>query len=348
MKQSLVFTIFLICTSLPALMAQSILEMYRGNKDSLLRDAQFLLQQPEPTFKTNASVAASALGTAEKNFKSRSSYFRARDGVVLFAYYFPRADARYSIVLLHGVGSNAAEMKQAASLLQQVVQAEVYALDLRGHGRSQGRPGDITYTQQYADDVADVVQKIRKKKPSTQLILAGHSMGGGVLLNYNLRPNAPVVDAYVLLAPLIGHDSPAIIMEQAKEGKIDAEPAMKLHFARIIGLKMLNELGNYEQDHLPVIFFNAPAGSPLKTYTYRANQSMAPESHARGLQAVKIPMLVLAAEKDEVFSAPILTQTVETHSKAKTLVIPAATHDGILQHPKTFETIQAWLASWAK
>jgi pimeloyl-ACP methyl ester carboxylesterase len=111
---------------------------------------------------------------------------------------------------------------------------------------------------------------------------------------------------------------------------------------------MLNELGDHQQDFLPVFFFNAPLGSTLRTYTYRANQSMAPESHVQGLQAIKVPMLVLAAEKDEVFSAAILVKTVEKHSTAKTQVIPAATHDGILQHPKTFEAIRFWLTSWAQ
>jgi hypothetical protein len=60
--------------------------MYRGNEDSLLRDAQFLLQQPEPTFKNKPSIAPSPANSAAKNFKSRSRFFKARDGVKRFAY----------------------------------------------------------------------------------------------------------------------------------------------------------------------------------------------------------------------------------------------------------------------
>lgn len=66
---------------------------------------------------------------------------------------------------------------------QEATQAEVFAIDLRGHGKSDGKDGDVDYINQYADDLADIVSAIRKQKPKGKIIIAGHSMGGGVALN---------------------------------------------------------------------------------------------------------------------------------------------------------------------
>jgi alpha-beta hydrolase superfamily lysophospholipase len=58
-----------------------------------------------------------------------------RDGVVLSA---RRHDSRSgtTIVLVHGVMSDSAELEKTALLLQQATGANVVKLDLRGHGRS--------------------------------------------------------------------------------------------------------------------------------------------------------------------------------------------------------------------
>ena len=52
-----------------------------------------------------------------------------------------------------------------------------------------------------------------------------------------------------------------------------SEPFLKVHIARIIGLKMLNSVGVHDYDSLPVLFFNLPDESPIKKYSYRSNES---------------------------------------------------------------------------
>lgn len=65
---------------------------------------------------------------------------------------------------------------KTAGLLQEATQAEVYAIDLRGHGRSDRNSGDVDYINQYVDDLGDIIKEIRKEKPSGKIIIAGHSM----------------------------------------------------------------------------------------------------------------------------------------------------------------------------
>lgn len=82
-----------------------------------------------------------------------------RDGEALSGRQFVGEDAK-TVVLLHGVMSEAARMDPLSARLRDRAAATVIALDLRGHGSSGGPPGDVDYIGQYEDDVADVIEAL--------------------------------------------------------------------------------------------------------------------------------------------------------------------------------------------
>ena len=133
--------------------------------------------------------------------------FTVRDGAQIFARVFD-APSRNTIVLLHGVASSSAELNIPSGLLRAATGARVVTLDLRGHGHSSGQPWQVAYAGQYEDDLADVIATLRQENPKGRIILAGHSMGGGIVLRYALLGHAPPVEDYLLIAPLMGGDSP--------------------------------------------------------------------------------------------------------------------------------------------
>jgi alpha-beta hydrolase superfamily lysophospholipase len=324
--------------------AQDFLASFGGNADSLRAYATRLIQQPAPAFRTAPGPVPGPAATPAKAAPLR--YFTARDQQRLAAYRYA-ARSPHTILLLHGVATDAAAMRRTAGRLRQATGAQVYVVDLRGHGRSAGRPGDVAYIGQYADDVADIVAALRRRQPKGKIILAGHSMGGGVALRYALQARQQPVDGFLLFAPLLGHDSPAFQAPPAAAGPAAAteEPFLQVHLARIIGLKMLNSLHEHRHDSLPVLFFHLPAASPLRHYSYRANQSMAPEHYAEGLRAVQAPLLVLVGSRDEAFSAVRLRQAVLDGSRGEVGLVEGATHEGLLLHPQAFELIRRWFVS---
>lgn len=337
-------TIFLNFAIVSNISAQNFLtDYFNGNKDSLTAEAIKLINMPNPTFNkplTPTKVEKTNLTDKSLNHKAVGHYFTVRDRHKIFAYQFPEKSAN-TILLIHGVKSDAAEYLKTAKMLQKATNAEVYAIDLRGHGKSFGKSGDVDYINQYADDLADIVGSIRKKKPNGKIVIAGHSMGGGIGLRYAMTNYKEKVDAYLLFAPLIGHNSPAFRQEPITNNDSIAS-FMKIHIARIIGLKMLNEINRHEQDSLVVLFFNSPTGTPLKTYTYRANMSMAPNDYVKGLKAVKVPMLVLTGSEDEAFNAEALKKEVLEYSNGKVHIVNGASHEGILTNPKSFLFIKEW------
>ena len=343
LKKITIFAFSLLTVS--TVSAQEFLKTYfNGNKDTLVAEATKLVNIPDPTFKPFIPTKIDTVTLTDKGvlYKTVNYFFTARDKHKIFAYKFPKQSPN-TIILIHGVKSGANDYLKTAGMLQQATQAEIYAIDLRGHGKSEGKSGDVDYINQYADDLADIVRTIRKKKPNGQIIIAGHSMGGGITLRYAMENNKEKVDAFILFAPLIGQNSPAFPQGQVAQ-KDSSEAFMKIHIARIIGLKMLNEIDRHEKDSLPVLFFNLPKGTPLREYSYRANASMAPDNYIDGLKTVKIPMLVLVGNKDEAFVAEAQQKAILDNSKGEVKIIDGATHESILQNSLVFQLISKWFS----
>lgn len=342
---SIVATLFLSVTSASG---QSILQDYfKGNKNSLVIEASKLINMPDPSFKpfqpTKIDPEAIKEMGIEQVYKANDYYFTVRDKRKVFAYQFPKKSGN-TIILIHGAASTAYLYNKTSGLLQEATQAEVFAIDLRGHGKSEGRPGDVDYINQYADDLADIIKTIRKQKPKGKIIIAGHSMGGGVALNYAIQKNKTKIDGYLMFSPLLGHNSPAIQQTPPTETS-EVDPFMKIHFARIIGLKMFNEIGNHSNDSLPVLFFNLPENMPLRKYTYRANMSMTPEDYKQGLKSVNVHMLVLIGSKDEAFNAEATKKAVSENNKADVQIIEGVTHNGIRHNLQAYELIKKWFSA---
>ncbi|MCU0343578.1 MAG: lysophospholipase [Ignavibacterium sp.] len=326
---------------------QRILKDYfNRNKDSLVIEATKLINIPGPTFKPyqpkNIEPEAIRDMGFEQNYKTEDYYFTVRDKKKIFAYRFPENSGN-TIILLHGVASNGYLHNKTAGLLREATQAEVFSLDLRGHGKSEGNIGDVDYINQYVDDLADIIITIRKEKPKGKIIITGHSMGGGIALRYAMEKQYEQPDGFLLFAPLIGHNSPAILQGKRTEN-IAEEPFMKLHIERMIGLAMLNEIGDHNYDSLPVLYFNLPESVPLRKYSYRANKSMTPDDYVEGLKAVNKPMLVLIGSNDEAFSSEATKEAVLKNSKGEIQIIDKATHNGVRHNSQSFGFIKEWFS----
>lgn len=303
-----------------------------------------LINIPDPTFKPVQPALMDSTQIADMGFeqvyKTEPLHFVMRDGKKLFANKFSN-HSNTTIILLHGVLSSSYTMNRSAGLLREATKAEVIALDFRGHGQSEGIAGDVDYIDQYADDLTDAISMIKKNRPKGKIIVAGHSMGGGIALRYAMKKNAPSVDGYLLLAPLLGDNAPTLSKPTATINTT-SEPFLKIHIERIIGLYLYNSIGVHKFDSLPVLFFNLPKEMPLNKYTYRSNKSMSPGDYIQGLKAVKAPLFVIVGSKDEAFVATEFKPAVEKNSKGKVIVIDGASHNGIRYNIKAMEEVNTW------
>jgi alpha-beta hydrolase superfamily lysophospholipase len=80
----------------------------------------------------------------------------------------------------------------------------VYAFDMRGHGRSEGKRGYVESYAAYRADVATFLDLVHCEEPERTVFLLGHSQGGLTVLNYVLHDStglAGVVASGPVLCP---------------------------------------------------------------------------------------------------------------------------------------------------
>jgi alpha-beta hydrolase superfamily lysophospholipase len=268
--------------------------------------------------------------------------FRMRDGAVLRASEFGQ-NAQETILFLHGVMASSDQYLETCSQLHSLTGDNVIALDLRGHGKSDGVPGDIRYIGQYEDDVADVLKRIIDNQPGSRIILAGHSMGGGIVMRYAAVHLKPAADGYLLFAPHLGIKSPTMRMEP-RPGSVNAgEPLMKLDLPRVLGLVLLNSIGVRWFNGLDTLFFNVPAQFPIHAYSFRAMVSMTPDNHIVALTADRTPLLVIVGSNDEAFYADRFASVISMHQNSKTVLLDGPTHDGIVHSAAALSAAADWI-----
>jgi pimeloyl-ACP methyl ester carboxylesterase len=300
-----------------------------------------LIATPAPTFDAKAH-AIPPRGANEACVEAPGTRcFTLRDGNALHGESIG-SSAATTILLLHGIMSSSEEMRPAASALHEATGATVVSLDLRGHGQSAGAFGDIDYIGQHEDDVADVVAVLRKSDPNGRLILAGHSMGGGIAMRYAAKPGLPPVDGYLLYAPHLGERSPSTPhAEVASASKV--ESPLKLHLRRTIGLLMLNTFGVRAFNGLGTLYFNVAQDGELLHYSFRAMATCAPDDYALSLSADDKPLLIVAGSADEAFKASEYPAVVKLHRGGRALVVPGQTHDGVLTDNVALTAIVEWM-----
>ena len=129
--------------------------------------------------------------------------FEGPDGLNLYQQcWLPQADARAVVLLVHGFIEHSGRYAALAEQLNRHRYA-VYALDLRGHGKSEGARALVRSFDEYLADLEVFLERVRRRHPRQPLFLFGHSMGGTIVGLF--AATRPVdVQGLVLSAPAAG------------------------------------------------------------------------------------------------------------------------------------------------
>jgi acylglycerol lipase len=101
----------------------------------------------------------------------------------------PALKPRAVVVICHGVNSHGGQYIWAAEQLL-AGGFSVYALDLRGRGKSDGERFFVENVSDYVADVATVIKLAKSREPGVPVFLLGHSAGGVVSCSYALDNQA--------------------------------------------------------------------------------------------------------------------------------------------------------------
>ena len=125
----------------------------------------------------------------------------------------PDSRPRAVVVICHGVNSHSGQYTWVGEQLADSGLA-VYALDLRGRGRSDGERFYVEDVEDYVNDVAGAVRLAKSRHPGLAVFLLGHSAGGVVSSVYTLDNQAELAgfmcESFAFQVPATGFALAAI------------------------------------------------------------------------------------------------------------------------------------------
>jgi pimeloyl-ACP methyl ester carboxylesterase len=249
----------------------------------------------------------------------------------------PKADARPTpILFVHGAWHGAWCWENFLPYFAELGY-ESHALSLRGHGKSEGRER-IRVRIRAAEYVADLAQVAGQlSKPP---ILVGHSMGGYVIQKYLETHSAP---AAILLAPVPVSGVLKFFLRLAVRHPwqvIKAHLTWNAYAA--IETPSLARDAFFSAD-LPDEALNRHFAR-LQQESYRAGLDMALFDLPRPRKVSPLPMLVLGAANDAVFTRDEIETTARAYG-APVEFFPNMAHDMMLEAGwrKVAERIVHWL-----
>lgn len=214
-----------------------------------------------------------------------------------------------------------------------------HALSLRGHGGSSGRERLAGLRGYRLADYVDDVRRVADALPEPP-ILVGHSMGGGVVQKFLETLHVP---GAVLLAAI------------PPEGVFRT-------FLRVLRHQPLNALLSVLRGRILPLFatvercrdalFSAAMDDAdvrrhldrLQEESFRAFLDMLVLDRPRPARVARVPLLVLGAENDRLFSPDQIHDTARHYGTTAT-ILPGLAHDLMLDllWPRAAEAILQWL-----
>jgi alpha-beta hydrolase superfamily lysophospholipase len=115
---------------------------------------------------------------------------------LFFQSWKPEGTPKATIAIVHGGLEHSGHYKYLVDSLLEKGFA-LTGLDLRGHGRSEGKRGHVMDWNEIREDMGFYLSKLEKEFPGKPLFLFGHSMGGAIALDYSLR-RSPALSGVIL------------------------------------------------------------------------------------------------------------------------------------------------------
>ncbi len=269
--------------------------------------------------------------------------FVARDGAELPYRFYPAKSDRV-LILLHGSGWHSRYFLPLAESISAEGLAQVYTPDLRGHGTTPEKRGDVDYIGQFEDDLADLIAIIRKDSPNALLIVGGHSSGGGLAIRFAGSRYGKQASAYLLIAPFLKYNAPTV--------RPNSGGWARPYTGRIIGLTILNNVGIHWFDYLTAIEFNMPEeardGTETLSYSYRLNTAYAPRNYEKDLRAITQPLLVVVGSEDDAFIADRFEPVISQYTTVRVELLEGLTHMGVVVRPEIRPVIKDWIEGLRK
>jgi len=118
-----------------------------------------------------------------KSYNHETGSFTGKGGIEIFFQKWIAEKAKAVVILVHGLGEHSGRYE---NLLKSFADKKisVFAIDHRGHGKSDGKKGHIDSFMDYVYDLKLFLEFIKEENKGLPVIVYGHSLGGVIAAKY--------------------------------------------------------------------------------------------------------------------------------------------------------------------
>jgi alpha-beta hydrolase superfamily lysophospholipase len=252
--------------------------------------------------------------------------------------WLPESGPHAVVVLAHGASEHSGRYAWTGEQLAARGYA-LYAIDHRGHGKSEGGRAVIDRMSNAVEDLHSLVERAAAAHPGLPVVLLGHSMGGAVALSYT-SVHEDSLDALVLSAPLAALEAASPVQRLA--GRVLSVVAPSLGVVGIDATAVSRDpevVADYDADPL-----NYHGKLPARTV---AELTSAIDGYPDAVTRFRLPLLVMHGTADRL--TPIAgTKMVmdRAGSEDKTFEVYDGLYHELLNEPerqRVLDDIAGWL-----
>ncbi len=230
-------------------------------------------------------------------------FILSRDGKKLCVHLWEMSGATHVLCIVHGLGEHGGRYAQMAAELNKVG-ISVYALDVRGHGLSDGKRGHALYTR-LQEDIEEFLKFVRALNTDAKLVLMGHSFGGNQVAHYIKHDSTKELSGAILSSPFFD------VAFQP--------PAWKVTLANLVGsllpsLTQSNELDpqTISRDQAEVdTYVNDPLVHDQISVRMYLDVTKAGKALLKNEKPIRIPCLIYHGDADQLVSFQASKQFAE-------------------------------------
>ncbi len=142
------------------------------------------------------------MGTlAPEGVQATEGFIHSADNTKLAYHAWPVAGAAITFAVVHGLGEHGGRYERFAGGMAKF-QMATYAVDLRGHGSSDGPRGRIDSWSQWVEDAAAFIAYV-ESHVAGEVVPLGHSFGGVVMLSAVIGGRLAKARRFVLSSPAL-------------------------------------------------------------------------------------------------------------------------------------------------
>ena len=119
---------------------------------------------------------------------------------IYFQEWAPEKILHAQVLLIHGLGEHSGRWGHVGEFFSQSG-LSITAMDLLGHGKSEGQRGHAESFDEYCKIIDFFLQDIGSRKPEIPVFLYGHSLGGLIALYYGIKRNPSTIKGIIATSP---------------------------------------------------------------------------------------------------------------------------------------------------